>query len=248
MSTQTALSSSGRRWAGPGGPHGSSSTAVRAGTTPCRSMPSSPRAASTSRGPRRPGSQAQPHAQHALVQAQLQQQRRRSTGAGPVALDRPGRGDQALDAPARPATCAREQGLRTEASGPGPCGALGQRFDRAERSPGGRLRRKCAATIRRRKAASASSNSITSSSPSIPTAKAKGKRHPRFRMKPWLKLSVSPARRNNARSTASGRGARSAASLLACKNEYVLVIEPCVRLSPPLPLPAGNQFSKSCDL
>ena len=68
----------------------------------------------------------------------------------------------------------RESGPRRKRFGPGLlAAALGQHFDRAERSPGGPAATNAAATPRRC-SSSASSISITSSSPSIPTASAKG--------------------------------------------------------------------------
>ena len=58
-----------------------------------------------------------------------------------------------------------------------------------------------------------------------------------------LRSCPAAARRGGtaAPGTAPGPGARSAAGLPACENEYVLVVEPSVRTSPPLPLAAENR-------
>ncbi len=184
-------------------------------------------------------SPARPRASVKLRQQRTQVDRRASVRT----LDRPRRGGQQTLDPLGQAASARrgDRDLVARRFGPGPSALPSGRTSTARNDePRPALRRQ-------------PPQQLLGGVASRPTPLPSLRRVPRFRPPGPRETSSAvsdetpgsssaPARRGGtaAPGTASSRGARSAAGLPAWKNECVLVIEPSVRLSPPLPLPAGN--------
>ena len=184
----------------------------------------------------------QPHAQHAFVNGQLQEKRAHVDRRAICSIDHPRvGGQQALDSLGQRGVARRGNlGLIGCALDLSFSTAVGEDFDGAEREPRRSMRRQSSPQF----------------FPVVPfgqldfhhfidsldsNRQGQRERHPRFWMKPLAETQRQPCAAEQPLHAPHKVAVSNEpqVSLLA-KNGYVLVIEPFVRLSPPLPLPAGN--------